>query len=110
VHDYPTCELISQSSGCCGCPCRLGLSSKQESQCLRQKELRNESHRKLTNPFIVTAYTPCALALGWAIGAEWGHTVITAWMLFFAAVLLLLHDMAMLLAMAIAKSSSSNLR
>jgi hypothetical protein len=62
------------------------------------------------NPFTVTAYTATALAIGWAIGAHWGHTATAVWMLFAAAILLYLHDVviAVVLAMAIARASSSD--
>jgi hypothetical protein len=29
---------------------------------------------RFANPFIMTAYTGVALAIGWAVGAHWGHT------------------------------------
>ena len=60
------------------------------------------------NPFTVTVYTVSLLMIGWAIGAHWGHTLSSAWMIFFATILLLLHDaaIAILLAMAAIKVSS----
>lgn len=62
------------------------------------------------NPFIMTAYTGAALAIGWAVGAHWGHTMTAVWMMIAAAILLYLHDVAIgiVLAMAIAKASFSN--
>lgn len=62
------------------------------------------------NPFTMTAWTGAILAVGWAIGARWGHTITAAWMLFLAAILLYLHDVviALMLAMAVTKASSSN--
>ncbi len=63
----------------------------------------------LSNPFTVTAYTGCALTIGWAIGAHWGHAITAVWMLFAAVIFLYLHDVvfAVLVAMAIAKTCSS---
>jgi hypothetical protein len=62
------------------------------------------------NPFIMTAYTGAALAIGWAAGAHWDHTTTAVWMLTASAILLYLHDVAIgiVLAMAIAKAASSN--
>lgn len=64
----------------------------------------------LSSPFLVTAYTGCTLAIGWAIGTHWGHTTTAVWMLFSAVVFLYLHDVvfAVLVAMAIARATSSN--
>ena len=64
----------------------------------------------LSNPFAVTAYTGCALTIGWAIGAHWDHAITSVWMLFAAVVFLYLHDVvfALLVAMAIARATSSN--
>lgn len=60
------------------------------------------------NPFTVTVYTVVLLMIGWAIGAHWGHTLSAAWMIFFATVLMLLHDaaIAILLVMAAIKAAS----
>jgi hypothetical protein len=60
------------------------------------------------NPFLVTIYTAALLMIGWAIGAYWGHTLAAGWMLLFATILLLLHDaaVAILLALAAAKIAS----
>lgn len=62
------------------------------------------------NPFMMTAYTGAALAIGWAIGAHWGHTMTAVWMMIVAAVLMYLHDVAIgiVLAMAIARATSSS--
>ena len=62
------------------------------------------------NPFLMTAYTRAALAIGWAIGAHWGHTATAFWMVIAAAVLFYLHDVAigLVLAMAIARAWSSD--
>lgn len=64
----------------------------------------------LSNPFAVTAYTGCALTIGWAIGVHWGHTLPAVWMLFAAVVFLYMHDVvfAVLVAMAIARATTSN--
>ena len=64
---------------------------------------------RFANPFIMTAYTGAALAIGWAAGAHWGHTTTAVWALIGAAILLYLHDVAIgiVLAMAIARASSS---
>ena len=61
------------------------------------------------NPFTVTVYTAVLLIIGWAIGAHWGHTLSAAWMVFFVTILLLLHDaaIAILLAIAAIKVASS---
>lgn len=61
------------------------------------------------NPFMMTAYTGAALAIGCAIGAHWGHSMTAVWMMIAAAILLYLHDVAIgiVLAMAVAKASSS---
>ena len=60
------------------------------------------------NPFTVTAYTVSLLMIGWAIGARFGHTLLSGWMVFLATILLLLHDaaFAILLAMAAIKAFS----
>ncbi len=62
------------------------------------------------NPFTVTAYTGTALAIGWTIGAHWGHTTTAVWMSLIAAIFLYLHDVAiaLLVAVAIARASSSS--
>lgn len=59
------------------------------------------------NPFMMTAYTGAALAIGWAIGAHWGHNMTAVWMMIAAAILLYLHDVAIgiVLAMAVARAS-----
>jgi hypothetical protein len=54
------------------------------------------------NPFAATVYTVVLLMIGWAIGARWGHTLKAGWMLFFATILLLLHDAAIAILLAIA--------
>ena len=62
------------------------------------------------NPFAVVVYTLALLMIGGAIGAHWGHTISAAWMIFFVTILLLLHDaaIAILLAMAAIKAASVN--
>lgn len=64
----------------------------------------------LSNPFAVTAYTGCALSVGWAIGIHWSHSTTAISMLFVAVFFLYLHDVvfAVLVAMAIARATSSN--
>jgi hypothetical protein len=42
----------------------------------------------------MTAYISAALAVGWAVGAYWGHTTTAFWMVIAAAVLFYLHDVA----------------
>ncbi len=61
------------------------------------------------NPFMMTAYTGAALAIGWAIGAHWGHSMTAVWMMIAAAILFYLHDVAigLVLAMAFARASRS---
>jgi hypothetical protein len=61
------------------------------------------------NPFLMTIYTASMLALGWAIGSHWSSTLTSAWMLFFATVLLFLHDacIAVLSTIAATKIASS---
>jgi hypothetical protein len=61
------------------------------------------------NPFAAMVYTVALLMIGWAIGAHWGHTLSSAWMVFFATIFLLLHDaaIAILLAIAATKVTSS---
>ncbi len=61
------------------------------------------------NPFMMTAYTGAALAIGCAIGAHWGHNMIAVWMMIAAAILLYLHDVAIgiVLTMAFARASRS---
>lgn len=61
------------------------------------------------NPFIMTAYTGAALAIGWAVGIHWGHHAPAAWILIAAAILLYLHDVAIgiVLLIAIARASLS---
>jgi hypothetical protein len=53
-------------------------------------------------PFLVIIYTVSILMTGWAIGAHWGHTLTSGWMLFLATILLSCHDtcIAILFAMA----------
>jgi hypothetical protein len=50
--------------------------------------------------------TVALLMIGWTTGAHWGHTLSAAWMIFFVTILLLLHDaaIAILLAMAAIKA------
>ena len=56
------------------------------------------------NPFAALVYTVTLLMIGWAIGAHWGHTISSAWMVFFATIFLLLHDVAIAILFAIAAS------
>jgi len=57
---------------------------------------------RLANPFLVTIYTVTLLMIGFAIGAHYGHTLTAGWMLFFATIFLLLHDVAIAVVLAIA--------
>ena len=54
------------------------------------------------NPFLMTIHTASMLAIGWAIGSHWGSTPTSAWMLFFATILLFLHDACIAVLSAIA--------
>jgi hypothetical protein len=54
------------------------------------------------NPFLVTIYTVAMLMIGWAIGAHWGHTLTAGRMLFFATILLVMHDVTIAILSAIA--------
>jgi hypothetical protein len=56
------------------------------------------------NPFVVVTYTAALLMIGGAIGAHWGHTISSAWMVFIATIFLLLHDAAIAILLAIAAS------
>ena len=84
-------------------------SSTQAYSRFQSKGMSMKFTVSLSNPFTVTAYTGCALTIGWAIGAHWGHAITAIWMLFAAVVFLYLHDVvfAVLVAMAIAKTCSS---
>lgn len=64
----------------------------------------------LSTPLVFMAYTGCALTAGWAIGAQWGHTITAFWMWFAAVIFLYVHDVAfaVLVAMAITKAKSSD--
>jgi len=65
---------------------------------------------RFANPFIMSAYTGAALAIGWAIGAHWGNAMTAVWALIAAASLMYAHDVAIgiVLAMAIVKACSSS--
>ena len=54
------------------------------------------------NPLFVMFYTFASLGIGCAIGAHWRHTISLAWMVFFEAIFLLLHDAAIAILLAIA--------
>jgi hypothetical protein len=84
--------------------------SKQAYSRFQSKGMSMKFTVSLSNPFAVTAYTGCCLTIGWAIGAHWGHAITAVWMLFAAVVFLYLHDVvfAVLVAMAIARGTSSN--
>lgn len=61
------------------------------------------------NPYLVMTYTVSLLAIGWVIGAHWGYSLTSGWMLFFGTIFLSLHDaaIAVLLAMAATKAAAS---
>ncbi len=63
-------------------------------------------------PFLVIIYTVSILMTGWAIGAHWGHTLASGWMLFLATIVLVFHDIciAILFAMAANKIVASGKR
>ena len=62
------------------------------------------------NPFLVAIYTVSLLLIGFAIGSYYGHTLAAGWTLLIATILLLAHDVAIavLLAMAAARVASSD--
>ena len=61
------------------------------------------------NPFPIAIYTVSLLLIGFVIGSSYGHTLDAGWMLLIAAILVLAHDVAIavLLAMAAARVASS---
>lgn len=52
---------------------------------------------RFSNPFYIALFSAALLLIGWSIGARWGHSATALWALFFAVVLLLVHDIAMAL-------------
>lgn len=62
------------------------------------------------NPFAAAIYSVVLLMIGWAIGAQWGHTLTAGWMLFQATILLFVHDAVIvaLLMIALAKMVPSS--
>jgi Bacterial RNA polymerase, alpha chain C terminal domain len=64
------------------------------------------------NPFLVMLYSASMLAIGWAVGSNWGGTVTAAWMLFVATVFFSLHDACLVILLTVAvsriKSSGTN--
>lgn len=64
------------------------------------------------NPFLMMTYTASVLAIGWAIGSHWGHSLTSRWMLVIATIILFLHDAAtvVLFAIVATKLASSGKR
>jgi DNA-directed RNA polymerase alpha subunit len=54
------------------------------------------------NPFPIAIYTVSLLLIGFAIGSHYGHSLAAGWMLLIATILLLVHDVAIAILLAIA--------
>ncbi|WP_348270065.1 hypothetical protein P8936_06450 [Edaphobacter paludis] len=50
---------------------------------------------RFSNPFYLVTFSAALLLIGWAIGAQWGHSATAGYALFWAIVALLVHDAAM---------------
>ncbi len=53
------------------------------------------------NFFYIGLYSAALLMIGWSIGAKWGHTSSAGWLLFAGVLLMLIHDAAMTVTLAI---------
>lgn len=50
---------------------------------------------RFSNPFYLVTFSAVLLLIGWAVGAQWGHSASAGYAIFWAIVVLLVHDMAM---------------
>jgi hypothetical protein len=50
---------------------------------------------RFSNPFYFVPFSAALLLIGWAIGARWGHSTAAGYALFWAIVVLLIHDVSM---------------
>lgn len=62
------------------------------------------------NPIAIMLYSAALLMIGWAIGAHWGDSFPSGWMIFFAAIILFLHDVVIAILCAIAAANAASSR
>ena len=56
---------------------------------------------RFSHPLYLATYSAVLLLIGWAIGAQWGHTANAGRALLWAIIALLIHDIAMAVLAAI---------
>ncbi len=62
---------------------------------------------RFSNPFYLTIFSAVLLTIGWAIGARFGHSATAGYALFWAIIALLVHDVVMTAAAALAGYSAA---